>query len=206
MRRNHPERKCSMKLLCLSRDPGLLVMAAMLSACASVSSTLEGPANAFRLTSPGLTDNAMLSPKHVGNNKKNPYCIGANISPPLAWSNAPDKTRSFAMFMHDHAGRAGLGVAHWVAYGIPANVAALAEGEASAPSEHIVRGKGTIGTDLFAGPCPPKGNAPQHYVFTLIATDLAPDALQPGLTEAELLESLKGHNLRAASLVLRYAH
>ena len=108
--------------------------------------------------------------------------------------------------MHDHAGRNGLGVAHWVAYGIPANVTSLAEGEASAPSSNIVRGKGTTGTDLYGGPCPPRGNAPQHYVFTLIAINLEPGALIPGLTETELLESLKGHNLRAASLVLRYAH
>lgn len=200
-----------MKVSCLSkstlaRAAGLLVLSALLCSCANINTAAEGPANAFRLTSPGLADNAMLAPKNVGNNKKNPNCIGQNVSPPLAWSNAPDKTRSFAIFMHDHAGRAGLGVAHWVAYGLPGNVASLAEGEASAVSDNIVRGKGTIGTDLFAGPCPPMGNAPQHYVFTLIATDLEPDALKPGLTEAELLESLKGHNLRAASLVLRYAH
>lgn len=188
------------------RATGLFVMAGLLCSCTSMGPVTDGPATAFRLSSPGLADNAMLAPKNVGNNKKNPNCIGSNVSPPLAWRNAPDKTRSFAIFMHDHAGRAGLGVAHWVAYGIPANVTSLGEGEASGPSDHIVRGKGTIGTDLYAGPCPPTGNAPQHYVFTLIATDLEPDALKTGLTETELLESLKGHNLRAASLALRYAH
>lgn len=109
--------------------------------------------------------------------------------------------------MHDQAGRAGLGVSHWLAYGIPDDVTSLAEGEASGPSkQYVIRGKGTRGSDLYAGPCPPRGNAPQHYVFTLIATDLNIEALRPGLTQAEVLESLKGHALSATSLVLRYAH
>jgi Raf kinase inhibitor-like YbhB/YbcL family protein len=200
-----------MKVSCLSKFPavraaGLILMVALLCSCTSMGSTMQGPVTAFRLTSPGLPDNGMLSPKNVGNDKTNPNCVGSNVSPPLQWLNAPETTRSFAIFMHDHAGRAGLGVSHWVAYGIPANVTSLAEGEVSGPSKNVVRGKGTIGSEFYAGPCPPRGNAPQHYVFTLIATDLEPDALKPGLTETELLESLKGHTLRAASLALRYAH
>ena len=51
-----------------------------------------------------------------------------------------------------------------------------------------------------------KGNAPQHYVFTMIATDLDPKELKPGLTRPQLLESLRGHNLAAASLVLRFVN
>jgi Raf kinase inhibitor-like YbhB/YbcL family protein len=183
---------------------GLILLGSLLCSCMNMDS-MQGPARAFRLTSPGLPDNGMLSKKNAGNNPKNKNCTGTNVAPPLQWSNAPEKTRSFAIIMHDQAGRAGLGVSHWVAYGIPANITALAEGEASGPSSHVVRGKGTIGSEFYAGPCPPIGNAPQHYVFTLIATDLEPDALKPELTEAELLESLKDHALRAASLVLRYA-
>jgi Raf kinase inhibitor-like YbhB/YbcL family protein len=198
-----------MKFSCLSSRTtvgvtGLILLAPLLCSCMSMDS-MQGPATAFRLNSPGLSDNGMLSQKNAGNNKKNKFCTGENVAPPLQWSNAPEKTRSFAIFMHDHAGRAGLGVSHWVAYGIPANITALVEGEASGPSNHIVRGKGTIGSEFYAGPCPPIGNAPQHYVFTLIATDLEPDALKPELTQSELLESLKGHTLQSASLALRYA-
>ena len=182
---------------------GLILLTPLLCSCMSMDS-MQGPATAFRLSSPGLPDNGMLSQKNAGNNPKNKNCTGTNVAPPLQWFNAPEKTRSFAIIMHDQAGRAGLGVSHWVAYGIPANMTALAEGEASGPSKHIVHGKGTIGSEFYAGPCPPIGNAPQHYVFTLIASDLEPDALKPDLTETELLESLKDHALRAASLVLRY--
>ena len=62
----------------------------------------------------------------------------------------------------------------------------------------------TVGTH-WLGPCPPKGNAPQHYVMTIIATDLEPNALQAGLTKAELLKVLEGGKaLRAASLSFRF--
>lgn len=177
-------------------------MLALACSCAG----MQAPANAFRLTSPGYSDNAMLAQKHAGNNKANPNCAGQNISPTLQWANAPEKTRSFAIVMDDPVGRAGMGASHWVAYGIPATVTALAEGEVSSPSKSVVGGKNTGGTAFYAGPCPPRGDAAHHYVFTLIATELEPDALKPGQTRSELLESLKGHTLRAASLVLRYAH
>ena len=68
-----------------------------------------------------------------------------------------------------------------------------------------VAGKNLLGMH-WLGPCSPKGNAPQHYVMTLIATTLEPGELQPGLTRPELLKSLEGGKaLRAASLVFRFA-
>ncbi|MCC6210410.1 MAG: hypothetical protein IT513_05140 [Burkholderiales bacterium] len=42
---------------------------------------------------------------------------------------------------------------------------------------------------------------------TLIATDLDPAALKPGMTKNEVLKALGGGKaLRAASLAFRYAH
>jgi Raf kinase inhibitor-like YbhB/YbcL family protein len=160
------------------------------------------------MTSPAFADNAMLAQRNAGNLKTNPNCLGENVSPPLQWSNAPEKTRSFVLLFHDQAGRGGLGVTHSVVYGIPANVTSLAEGELSAPATggRFVAGKNTLGIQ-YLGPCPPRGNAPQHYVFTLIATDLDPAALKPGMTMDEVLKALQGGRaLRAASLAFRYAH
>ena len=37
------------------------------------------------------------------------------------------------------------------------------------------------------------GTTPHHYTFVLIATDLDPKALPPGLTRLELLDKLNGH-------------
>jgi Raf kinase inhibitor-like YbhB/YbcL family protein len=151
-------------------------------------------------------DNAMLSRPYAGKSPANPNCVGDNLSPPLAWTRAPAATRSFAIVLDDQAGRAGLGVNHWTAYGIAPTVTALAEGEASAGSANFAFGSNTLGDRAYLGPCPPKGNAPQHYVFTLIATSVEPGTLPPGLTKAELLEALRGKTLGAASFVLRFAH
>ena len=169
---------------------------------------MEGPATAFRLTAPGMADNARLPPKAAGNFAKNPNCTGQNVSPALAWSNAPDKTRSYAIIWDDQAGRAGLGVSHAVIYGIPASTSGFAEGAlggapGGVPAGAFVPGKNNAGMH-WLGPCSPKGNAPQHYVMTLIATDVEPNALPPGLTKAELLKALEGKALRAASLSFRF--
>jgi Raf kinase inhibitor-like YbhB/YbcL family protein len=184
-----------------------LVCAAGLTACAGLSGPAEEPARTgFSLSSPGRADNAMLTRPFAGKNPANPNCVGENISPALAWARMPAGTRSLAILMDDQAGRAGLGVSHWVAYSIAPDQSGLAESEASAPSTKFVMGRNTLGAQAYLGPCPPRGNAPQHYVYTLIATSLDPGALPPGLTKAQLLEALNGKTLAAASLVLRFAH
>lgn len=180
----------------------------LIAGCAGMTGfgSVEVPPGAFRLTSPAYADGTVMPRKHAGDEKSNSNCIGENVSPPLTWTNAPEKTRSFALLMDDLSGQGGQGVSHWVAYGIPANVNSFAEGEVSVPSQKYVGGTGTTKRSTYFGPCTPKGNAPQHYVFTLIATDLEPLALKPGLTRPEFLAALRGHSLRAASFVLRFVN
>jgi Raf kinase inhibitor-like YbhB/YbcL family protein len=180
---------------------------ALLAACATQEPSV--PSAAFRVGWTGMPDNSMLPQKSAGNVKTNPNCLGDNVSPPIQWSNAPDKTRSFVILMDDQAGRVGLGVSHMVVYGIPANVSSFAEGELSSAPQggRFVAGKSTPGLMGWFGPCPPRGNAPQHYVMTMIATALEPSKLAPGLTKAEVLKALEGgKTLRAASYAFRYAH
>jgi len=176
------------------------IVALGLGACATTSE-LPSMGDAFALTSSTFKDGTMLAVKNAGNNKANPNCIGDNVSPPLAWSNVPAGTKSFALIMVDPEGRAGLGVDHWTAYGIPASRTGFAEGETSAVSDKFVPGKGTAGLGHYTGPCTPPGTGLHHYTFTLIATDLEPNALPPGLTRAELLAKLNGHAKGSAGIV-----
>ena len=93
---------------------------------------VAGPAYAadpFTLTSSTFKDGTPLAAKNGGNNKANPNCNGENVSPPLAWSNVPADTKSFALIVIDPEGQRGLGSVHAVAYGIPASVNGFAEGE-----------------------------------------------------------------------------
>jgi len=141
-----------------------------------------GSANAqgvFTITSPSFKDGERLATKNAGNNKQNPNCVGENVSPALSWANPPAGTKSYALLMFDPEGRPPGGVSHWVAYGIPVSVTGFAEGEVSQQTEKYVGGKSLMGLPHYFGPCTPPG-APHHYTFTLIATDLEPNALQPG--------------------------
>lgn len=122
----------------------------------------------------------------------------------MAWSNPPAGTKSFALLMIDPDGRRGIGSVHWVAYDIPAARTGLKEGEGGVPSKEITGGKNLRGSTIYDGPCGPPVDAPHHYVIDVIALDLAPGSLQPGLDRAQLLKMIDGHSLGPASLVVRY--
>src|SRR6185369_2272634 len=100
-------------------------------AAAAATLLFAGSANAaeiFTLSTTSFKDGALMPKKMAGDNKANPNCVGENVSPQLSWSNPPAGTVSYALIMTDPEGRAGLGVDHWHAYGIPASVTSMAEG------------------------------------------------------------------------------
>jgi Raf kinase inhibitor-like YbhB/YbcL family protein len=184
----------------------LAAVAVLVAACATPPTGGDPGHKGFSLWSPGRADNALLDTQYGGKNPANANCPGDNISPALAWARAPAATRSFVILMDDQAGRAGLGVNHWVGYGIKADASGLPEGMALAAPAAFTVGKNSLGLP-YLGPCPPRGNAPQHYVYTLIATTLDAGALPPGLDKAAVLDALKGGKaLGAASVVLRFNH
>jgi Raf kinase inhibitor-like YbhB/YbcL family protein len=164
-------------------------------------------ADVLTLTSSAVQDNGILATKNAcGDKQRSPNCVGENISPPLAWSNAPDSTKSFALVLVDPEGRAPTGVTHMVVYGIPADVKGFAEGELSKPSDKFVGGKSTMNQGVYFGPGTPPNTDWHHYTFTLIATDLDPKALEPGMTREELAAALKDHVKGSAGLVTRFRH
>ena len=182
----------------------LLAAGATILASWAIGDVVYAAAAPFTLTSQTFRDGTMMPAKVANMNQQgatpNPNCVGQNVSPQLSWSGAPEGTKSFALTMVDPEGRGGLGVFHWVSYGIPANVTSFAEGEVSKASDKYVGGKSTQGVGNFSGPCTPPGS-PHHYTFKIIATDLDPKELPPGLTLPELEAKLNGHTKGAAGLV-----
>lgn len=170
----------------------------------SVVNAAEAAPRQFTLISPAFKDNAMLPLIYTGGAQCGGGSPGSNISPPLAWSNPPAKTKSFAVLMIDPDGRRGIGSVHWVVYDIPATRTALKEGEGGAPSNEFIGGKNSRGSTVYTGPCGPPIDAPHHYVIDVTALDLAPGSLQPGLDRDQLLKAIDGHSLGPASLVVRY--
>jgi Raf kinase inhibitor-like YbhB/YbcL family protein len=159
----------------------------------------------FNLTSTAFKDGGKLPKKYAGMNPQNKNCDGQNVSPELSWSGAPAGTKSYAVMLFDTAGRAPLGVVHWLAYDIPATKTSLKEGEATNPSSEFKGGKSTMNLQTYFGPCPPKGVKAHPYVFTAMALDIDP-TLDAGLDQAALGDALKGHVLESVSLVSRYGH
>ncbi len=170
-----------------------LLMIAVLAAHARAAEVLT-------LSSADFRDGAMLA-KTVGDlPAPGPNCKGDDVSPELAWSNPPVGTRSYAFTVFDPDAGYGAGFVHWVACGIAPDVTSFAEGEISQPSKKHVGGTSGKKVATFGGPCPPPGS-PHHYIFTIVATDLDPKDLPPGLTYAELQQKLKGHRKGASSIV-----
>jgi Raf kinase inhibitor-like YbhB/YbcL family protein len=92
-----------------------------------------------------------------------------------------------------------------VAYGIPASITSLPAGVGTSSSKDLIAGKNSAGKATYRGPCPPAGEQPHHYIVGVYALDLAPGAIEPGLTHEALLAAIKGHSLNESSVVLRYA-
>src|SRR5262249_17624092 len=113
----------------VKRHLGNLAAATALALAAWAMGGVANAADPFTLTSATFKDGTLMPKKVANKNPTNPNCVGDNVSPQLSWSGAPEGTKSFAFTMVDPEGRLGLGVYHWVAYGIPANVTSFAEGE-----------------------------------------------------------------------------
>lgn len=124
----------------------------------------------FRLTSPVLKDKATIANEQVFNGFG---CTGANISPELKWENAPKDTKSFAVTVYDPDAPTGSGWWHWVIFNIPPSVTKLPAnagkpGAGLAPIESI-QSMTDFGTTGYGGPCPPQGDKPHRYIFTVHA-------------------------------------
>jgi hypothetical protein len=165
-----------------------------------VTASVLQAAEIFEISSPAFKDGALMPKKFANNTAGSANCVGDNVSPPLNWASPPPGTKSYALTIVDPEARGGSGFIQWVAYGIPVAVTGFAEGEGSKPSDKYIGGKGTAGMGHYMGPCTGPG-APHHYTFILIATDLEPTELAPGLTRDELMAKLNGRTKGATGLI-----
>src|SRR5271156_2140423 len=137
----------------MNRSIAVLLTAGGFAAGSLLAVPMARAADVLTLTSSTIQDNGTLATKNACSDKqRSPNCVGENISPPLAWSNPPDGTKSFALLLFDPEGRAPAGVSHIVVYGIPADVKGFAEGELSQPSEKFVGGERTVEKAGYFGP------------------------------------------------------
>lgn len=161
-------------------------------------------AEGFTLSSPEIA--GQLSNRQVFNGFG---CCGENISPKLSWENAPAGTKSFAVTAYDPDAPTGSGWWHWVIFDIPAGVHSLASDAGNinktlAPKGSI-QSTTSYGQSGFGGACPPQGDRPHRYVFTVYALKVDKLGLKSDTTP-EMVGFYLGQNMLAkASLVAYYS-
>ena len=159
----------------------------------------------FRLTSPDVKANATIPTKNVFNGMG---CTGQNVSPALKWTGAPAGTKSFAVTVYDPDAPTGSGFWHWVVYNIPATTDSLPENAGGANSGGLPNGATQGITDFgqpgYGGPCPPTGDKPHHYIFTVYALKTDHLDLPATATPAYVGFNLHGNTLAKATFTARY--
>jgi len=128
---------------------------------------------AMRLTSDTFRDGDYLGNEQVLSSEFGFGCGGDNVSPQLRWDGAPPETKSFAITCYDPDAPTGSGFWHWVVVNIPAPVTELSLGAGDPTADKLPEGALQVCTDTgkpgYAGPCPPEGDHPHRYIFTVFA-------------------------------------
>ena len=151
----------------------------------------------FTLTSNDITDGGVLPDAQVQ--------AKGNTSPHLAWSGAPEGTKSFAVTCYDPDAPTGSGFWHWTVANIPADVSELATGASSGGlPKGAVEGRTDYGDVGFGGAAPPPGHGPHRYIFTVFAVDVDSLQVTPDNSGAVFGFNLHFHTLAKATITATY--
>ena len=123
----------------------------------------------FDISSNDIVDGERL-PDHLASDNA--------TSPHLAWSNAPEGTKTFAVTCFDPDAPTASGFWHWSAFNIPADVTELPAGAGAEDGMGVgaVVLAGDAGVNGYFGAKPPAGHGPHRYLFVVHAVDTEFDA------------------------------
>jgi len=158
----------------------------------SMAVAFNGYAADFSLTSQDIADNRPLTKREVFQGF---CCEGGNTSPELSWANAPAGTRSYAVTVYDPDAPTGSGWWHWTVVNLPTSTHNLPRGVGANLPAGAVQGRTDYGRPGFGGACPPVGDKPHRYQFTVWA--LKVDKLP---LDSEASGALVGYMLNANAL------
>ena len=162
-------------------------------------------AGKFHLSSPSLSPSSTLPIEQVFSGLG---CSGGNVSPALSWSNAPVGTQSYAVTLFDPDAPTDSGWWHWVVINLPADTNGLEKTAGDTSGHALPAGAVQVRTDFgqagFGGACPPPGNKPHRYIFTIYALKTAKLDLPENASAALASFMIRANAIGKASLTTRY--
>jgi Raf kinase inhibitor-like YbhB/YbcL family protein len=185
----------------LTKTISIAALALVAASCASMGPT-GAQAEALTLTSPDIAEGQPLDNAQV-------YagfgCEGGNVSPELAWSDAPAGTRSFALTAYDPDAPTGSGWWHWSVVNIPASARSIPA--AASRTEDIPDGAVELENDFgaigFGGACPPPGEM-HRYEFTIHALSTPELELPDGASNALAGFMINANTIESARITAVY--
>jgi Raf kinase inhibitor-like YbhB/YbcL family protein len=180
------------------------IMRAALVAFVLLSVSPAFAAGKLKLQSADIKPNGTLTEKQVFDGFG---CKGENVSPQLSWTNPPEGTKSFVLTVYDPDAPTGSGWWHWVVYNIPADATELAAGAGSGKAKlptGAVEGRTDFGKAGFGGACPPPGDKPHRYIFTLYALKLDKLDVPADASPAMIGFMTKANTLASATFTAKY--
>lgn len=158
----------------------------------------------FTLTSPSFPADGTLARAQVNGQARCGH--GGDLSPALLWDTPPAGTRSLAVSLFDPDARDGKGWWHWALFDLPPDLRALPEGvgtPAKTPqgAREATNSFGVVG---YGGACPPPGDPPHRYVFTLYAIGETRPPFDAGSQAAAVGAWLGAHAIGKAQVTARY--
>lgn len=176
----------------------------LLFGAAALTPTLTHAAD-FTLSSPEIKAGSSI-PKSFEFNGFG--CNGDNKSPVLKWSGAPKAAKSFAVTMYDPDAPSGSGWWHWMVINIPAAVTELPADAGALNSvllpKGAMQGHSDFGSNAWGGVCPPQGDKPHRYIFTVYALKTEKLELPADATAALTGYMINGNALDKASFTAKY--
>lgn len=159
----------------------------------------------FKLTSPEIAADSTIDRKFEFNGFG---CSGENKSPSLQWSGAPEGTKSYAFTVYDPDAPTGSGFWHWFVVNIPGYVTELASNAGALGGANLPKGAKHVRIDYgihgFGGPCPPQGDPPHRYIFTVHALKVDRLDIPDDATAAVAGFMVNANSLGKASFTAKY--
>ncbi|WP_428504146.1 YbhB/YbcL family Raf kinase inhibitor-like protein [Roseateles sp.] len=177
----------------------------LLIATALLATTGLSQAGSFQLRSPDIPANSHIAQRFEFQGFG---CSGENQSPALSWQGAPAGTQSYAITVYDPDAPTGSGWWHWSVVNVPADVQALPAGAGAVGDALLPAGARQVRIDYgvagWGGMCPPPGDRPHRYIFTVHALKVAKLGLPADATAALAGYMIRANTLASASFSARY--